>query len=482
MSIGMKPLCSLNPLKHVPTPLAVLNPATETLVQEIPIDDRPVVQQKAAAARAAQPGWAARPLSERMVAIARFRDLLTQRQADLAATLTSETGKPITQANNEIGATPGRIDFFLKHVAQGVAPALMHQAPVGVPGTAALEEVITHSPLGVVANISAWNYPYFVGTNVFVPALLTGNAVLYKPSEFATLTGLAIADLLHTAGVPQDVFVPVVGGGATGAQLLEQPLNGVFFTGSYSTGKKIAAAAAAQLAKVQLELGGKDPAYICDDVTDVAAVAVAVADGAFYNNGQSCCAVERIYVHAAVYEAFLEAFLATVQGFVMGDPKDPKTYLGPISRPVHLDELARQITDAVAQGATLRCGGRRIDRKGWYFAPTVLTEVTAGMAVMRDETFGPVIGIQKVDSDAAAIALMNDTDYGLTAAVYSASRHRAVEILAQLNSGTAYWNCCDRVSPRLPWSGRGHSGLGTTLSLEGIRTFTQPRGWHLRAY
>ena len=458
-----------------------MNPATETLIKEIPADDPATVYRKGVAARAAQPAWAARPLADRIEAIARFRELLGEQQDDLATTLTAETGKPITQAHNEISATLGRIQFFLDHIAQAVAPTMMHQEPVGIPGTAALEEVITYDPLGVIANISAWNYPYFVGTNVFVPALLMGNTVLYKPSEFASLTGLAIAHLLHIAGIPQDVFIPVIGDGAVGANLLTQPLNGVFFTGSYRTGQKIAAAAAAQLAKLQLELGGKDPAYVCDDVPDVAGVAAAVADGAFYNNGQSCCAVERLYIHANVYDEFVEAFLATVNGFVMGDPHAPDTYLGPISRQVHLHELERQVKEAVTQGATLRCGGHRVERTGWYFEPTVLTEVTHGMSVMRDETFGPVIGLQKVEDDAEAIALMQDTPYGLTAAVYSPNRQRAVAILQQINSGTAYWNCCDRVSPYLPWSGRGHSGLGATLSLEGIRTFTQPRGWHLKA-
>ncbi|MEO1123961.1 MAG: aldehyde dehydrogenase family protein [Cyanobacteria bacterium J06639_16] len=460
--------------------LSIINPATEALVKEVPIDDAAAVQRKVTAARAAQPTWAARPLAERIDAIARFQGLLTQQQTALAATLTSETGKPITQANAEIATTVERISFFTQHVAQVIAPEIVKQDAVTIPGMAALEEVITHDPLGLVANISAWNYPYFVGSNVFIPALLTGNTVLYKPSEFSTLTGLAIAELLHTAGVPEDVFIPVIGGGLTGTALLEQPLDAICFTGSYATGKKIAAAAAAQLTRMQLELGGKDPAYVCNDVPDVAAVAAALADGAFYNNGQSCCAVERIYVHADVYDAFLEAFLDTVNGFVMGNPSDAKTYLGPVSRKPHLSELTRQVKDAIAQGAILQIGGHSIEGKGWYFAPTVLTGVNHDMAVMRDETFGPVIGIQKVDSDAEAIALMNDTPYGLTAAVYGAERDRALKILSQVNSGTAYWNCCDRVSPPLPWTGRGHSGLGATLSLEGIRSFTQPRGWHLK--
>ena len=461
--------------------LSIINPVTEALVKEVPVDDGAAVQAKVAAARSAQSAWAARPLAERIEAIARFQDLLNQHQAILAATLTSETGKPISQANAEISTTVSRINFFTQTVAGAIAPEVVKQDAVGIPGLADLEEVITHDPLGVVANISAWNYPYFVGSNVFIPALLTGNAVLYKPSEFSTLTGLAIAELLYKAGIPEDVFIPVIGGGLTGAALLAQPLDGICFTGSYATGKKVAAAAAAQLMKVQLELGGKDPAYVCNDISDVAAVAAALADGAFYNNGQSCCAVERIYVHADVYDGFLEAFLATVSGFVLGDPTDANTYLGPVSRKPHLNELTRQVKDAIALGATLHCGGHAVDGTGWYFAPTVLTGVNHQMAVMRDETFGPVIGIQKVESDSEAIALMNDTAYGLTAAVYGTSRDRALKILSQVNSGTAYWNCCDRVSPPLPWTGRGHSGLGATLSVEGIRTFTQPRGWQLKS-
>lgn len=461
--------------------ISVINPATAATVKTLAADDAATVQAKAAAARAAQPDWAARPLAERIAAVRGFRQRLQQRQADLAATLTSETGKPITQAQAEINATLSRIDFFTDHVAAVIGPEVVHQDPAGVPGTAALEEMITYDPLGVIANISAWNYPYFVGANVFVPALLTGNAVLYKPSELASLTGLAIAHLLHEAGIPTAIFTPVIGAGPTGAALLEQPLDGVFFTGSYPTGLKIAAAAARQLTKVQLELGGKDPAYVCDDVADVAAVAAAVADGAFYNNGQSCCSVERIYVHARIYEEFVEAFLATVRGFAIGDPSHPDTYLGPLSRQPQIDELKRQVSDAIAKGATLRCGGHPIEGQGWYFAPTVFTEVTHAMAVMRDETFGPLIGLQRVESDAEAAELMNDTAYGLTAAVYSSSRRRATQILAQISSGSAYWNCCDRVSPHLPWSGRGHSGIGTTLGIEGIRTFLQPRAWHLKA-
>jgi acyl-CoA reductase-like NAD-dependent aldehyde dehydrogenase len=327
--------------------------------------------------------------------------------------------------------------------------------------------------------VSAWNYPWFVGSNVFVPALLTGNAVLYKPSEHATLTGLAIAALLHEAGVPEDAFVPVVGDGTVGTAVVDQPVDAVFFTGSHATGRRIAARVAPRLVRLQLELGGKDPVYVCDDV-DVAAAAASLADGAMYNAGQSCCAVERLYVHEAVADAFLAALVEAVRGFRLGDPEDPDTYLGPLAREAQLAVLERQIADARERGARVLCGGRRADRPGWFFAPTVLADARNDMLVMREESFGPVIGVARVASDEEAVRLMNDTDYGLTAGVYTRERARAETILRQLDAGTVYWNCCDRVSPRLPWTGRRHSGIGTTLSTTGIRAFLQPKAWHLK--
>ncbi|MBE9064227.1 aldehyde dehydrogenase family protein [cf. Phormidesmis sp. LEGE 11477] len=460
--------------------IAVINPATEALIKEIPIDDSAAVVEKVRQARIAQPKWAARSLTEKIEVIKTFKDLLIQQVDPLASIMTAETGKPISQSRNEIAATPPRIDFFIEQIEPVIAAQHLYQEPRNaLPGTGQLEEIISYDPLGVIANISAWNYPYFVGTNVFIPALLTGNAVLYKPSEIATMTGLKITDLLHEAGVPEDIFVPVVGAGLTGAALLDQPIDGVFFTGSYETGKKIAIAAAPKLIKVQLELGGKDPAYVCDDV-DAATAAASLADGAFYNNGQSCCAIERIYVHTDVYEPFLEAFLQTVKAFKLGKPTHPDTYLGPLSRKPQLAVLTQQVADAVEKGAKAHRGGQPVDRTGFYFAPMILTDVTHEMTVMKEESFGPVIGIQRVQDDDEAIALMNDTDYGLTAAVYASERERAVKILGKVSSGSAYWNCCDRVSPRLPWTGRNHSGIGSTLSKAGIRTFLQPRGWHLR--
>jgi acyl-CoA reductase-like NAD-dependent aldehyde dehydrogenase len=453
----------------------ILNPADGSLIRELAEDDAQTVAAKYARARAAQPAWAAVRLDHRLGAIEKFKKLVEQRKNELARTLTIETGKPITQSRNELNALAGRIDFFLEKTQGALAPeTVLEDAP------GKLAERITHEPLGVVANISAWNYPYFVGSNVFVPALLAGNAVLYKPSEFASLTGLAIGEMLHAAGIPADVFSVVAGAGSTGAALVEQPVDGVFFTGSHATGARIAAACAPRMLKLQLELGGKDPTYVCEDA-DVKTAAESLADGAMYNAGQSCCSVERIYVHESIHDAFVTAFVAAVTSCKCGDPMDEATYLGPLARAPQLDVLERQVADAVAKGAKLLVGGKRLAQPGNWFEATVLSKVDHSMLLMREESFGPVIGIQQVSSDAEAVCLMNDTEYGLTAGVYTPDEARARRILAQIRSGSVYWNCCDRVSPRLPWSGVGHSGIGVTLSTYGIQAFTRPKAWHLKA-
>ena len=456
------------------TTLDVINPASGQRVARVPIDDPARIRAKARGARTAQPDWAAVPLRRRQEIIARFRQLIEEQTERLSILLTTEMGKPIRQSRNELKSLLERIDFFLAET-----PRTLRSETVWDDEATGTVERITREPLGVVANISAWNYPYFVGANVFLPALLTGNAVLYKPSEFVPQTGLAITELLHESGVPPEVFAAVIGPGEAGATLLRQGLDGVFFTGSHPTGQRIAKAIAGRSIKLQLELGGKDPAYVCDDV-DAATAAESLADGAFYNTGQSCCSVERIYVHRSVWAPFLEAFTAIVKAFPAGDPRDEATYIGPVTRPAQLEVLEAQLADARHKGAKVHLRGRVPRGRGNYFAPTVLTAVSHDMQVMRAESFGPIIGLMKVDDDEQAVELMNDTHYGLTAGVYSRDRSRAEAILSRTNAGSVYWNCCDRVSPRLPWSGRNDSGVGLTLSREGILTFTRPKAWHLR--
>lgn len=456
--------------------IEVINPATEKVIGKVVADDKTSIGQKYQAARAAQPAWQKLGLKSRLEILKRFRDRVEKDIEEAALVLTRDTGKPISQSRNELKGLLGRFDFFLAESEKTVAIETVLR------DGAALVEEIEHEPLGVIANISAWNYPWFVGSNVYFPALLTGNAVLYKPSEFALLSGELMARYLHDSGVPTAVFALVCGRGDAGAVLLELPIDGVFFTGSVATGRKIAEAAAKKFIKVQLELGGKDPAYITDDV-DVKAAAEATADGAMYNTGQSCCSVERIYVHEKVYDEFVEHFVTTVKSFKIGNPEDSETYIGALTRGLTaLEFLEGQVKDAAAKGGKLLTGGKKVQTaSGVYLEPAVLTGVDHTMEIMREESFGPVIGIMKVKDDAMAQKLMNDTAYGLTAAVYCRDQTRAREILRGVNAGSAYINCCDRVSPRLPWSGRGVSGVGLTLSTYGIETFTRPKAWHVRS-
>jgi len=453
--------------------MKIVNPATEEIIREIGEDDWETLSQKLIKLQKAQAEWVKQPLVKRIQILIQYSSFLERDLELLAHTLTEEVGKPLQQSRNEINGSRSRIAWLTANAERYLADETMQE-------DATIKELIRYEPLGVIGNISAWNYPYLVGTNVFVPALLAGNAVFYKPSEYATLTGLHIERLLKEAGIPDGLFQVAIGGAGVGDLLLDMPLNGYFFTGSYKTGKYIYEKVATKMVPCQCELGGKDPLYVADDVKDVAAVAIGTADGAFYNNGQSCCAVERIYVHEKIYDAYLAAFLEEVKSWKIGDPKTEGTYIGPLSRGSHISFLSSQVEDAVSKGATIMLGGNTLSGKGYFFEPTVLTHVNHDMSVMMEESFGPIIGIMKVKDDQEAIALMKDTEYGLTASVYSSDQQRAASILQQIDSGTGYWNCCDRVSAALPWSGRKHSGFGATLSHAGIRAFAQPKSYHLR--
>jgi acyl-CoA reductase-like NAD-dependent aldehyde dehydrogenase len=452
--------------------MKIINPATEAVIKEIAEDDTASIQTKFEKAKAAQKIWTKVPLKERIACIAKFNKLMLANSDMIAADLTSEVGKPLDQAKGEISGGVGRSEYFVENSEK-------YLTEEWVVSEGATREKITYEPLGVIANISAWNYPILVGFNVFIPALIGGNAVLYKPSEFSTLTGLNMAEMLWKAGIPKDVFQVVIGAKDAGEALLNLPLDGYFFTGSYATGKYIAERVASKLVPVGLELGGKDPVYVSEDV-DVKTAAAAGVEGAFYNNGQSCCGVERIYVQEKIYDEYVAAYMEEAKLMKLGDPTEEGTFLGSLTRPQQIAVLEDQVKDAVEKGASLLLGGKRSDKRGYYFEPTVLSNVNHSMKVMMDESFGPIIGIQKVTGDAEAIELMLDTPYGLTSAIYTQDEDRALELMQQLNSGTVYWNCCDRVSPNIPWSGRGNSGLGSTLSHAGIRTFVQPKSYHLR--
>jgi acyl-CoA reductase-like NAD-dependent aldehyde dehydrogenase len=451
----------------------IINPATEEIITTIQEDNEVSLALKFEKLKNSAKQWSAVPVKKRAEILEKFVSLLKENIEELAAILTSEMGKPMQQSRNEINGAGAKAIWLAQHAPQYLSEEILSVS-------AQMTEKIVQEPLGIICNISAWNYPYNVGVNIFVPALLAGNAVMYKPSEYATLTGLQIGAYLVAAGVPEGVFQVAIGAGEVGGALLEIPFDGYYFTGSYPTGQKIYEHVAKKMVPCVLELGGKDPIYVADDVVDVASAAAGIADGAFYNNGQSCCSVERIYVQSAIYDAFVEAFVAEVKSWKMGSPTEDGVYITVLSRKTQLEVLASQVSDAVENGAQILVGGKRVDRKGNYFEPTVLVNVTHDMAVMREESFGPIIGIMRVENDAEAVYLMNDTAYGLTAGVYSADQNRAEVILAQINAGSGYWNCCDRVSAALPWSGRGNSGFGSTLSQIGLKTFTKPKAYHLR--
>jgi acyl-CoA reductase-like NAD-dependent aldehyde dehydrogenase len=453
--------------------MQIINPATEEIIKEIEEDNVESLTSKFKKLLSAQMLWSKRKLEERVAVLKKFNDLLEEYKEQLALVLTSEVGKPLQQSHNEINGAQARIKWITENADRYLSEEIMSASN-------GMEEKIRYEPLGVVCNISAWNYPYLVGVNVFVPALVAGNAVMYKPSEYATLTGIEIENLLKQAGVPANIFHVAIGDGAVGTLLLDMPFNGYFFTGSHKTGKYIYEKLATKMVPCHLELGGKDPLYVTDDVADIANVAAATADGAFYNNGQSCCAVERIYVQEKVYDEYVQELVKEVGSWKTGSPLEDGVYIGPLTRKEQTAFLLKQIEDATSKGAKILTGGHQVNKKGYYFEPTVLVNVTHEMSIMKDESFGPVIGIMKVKDDEQAIALMQETEFGLTASVYSADQNRAENILREINTGTGYWNCCDRVSAALPWSGRNHSGFGVALSHAGLRSFVKPKAYHLR--
>jgi acyl-CoA reductase-like NAD-dependent aldehyde dehydrogenase len=453
--------------------MQIINPATEEIIKEIPPDSAAVLDMKFQMLKDAAKSWAALSIKLRVEIIQKFSRSMTGQIEKLAAILTSEVGKPIQQSRNEINGAVTRIKWLSENAEKYLDDERMTL-------TNEMEERISYEPLGIVCNISAWNYPWLVGVNVFVTALLAGNTVMYKPSEYSMLTGREIERLLKEAGIPEGVFQVALGAGEVGEHLLNLPFDGYFFTGSYKTGKHIYEKCALKMVPCQLEMGGKDPLYVTNDIPDIQKVAAGTADGAFYNNGQSCCSVERIYVHEDVYEKYLTEFTKEVSSWKIGSPSDDEVYFGPLTRKEQLMVLENQVKDALAKGAQIKLGGKRLDRKGYYFQPTILTGVTQDMLVMREESFGPIIGIMKVENDEQAVGYMKDTEYGLTASVYSAGWARAERILRDVNVGSGYWNCCDRVSAPLPWSGRKHSGFGVALSHAGLQSFVRPKAWHLR--
>lgn len=454
--------------------LSIINPTTNEVIAEKETSTQENIKKSYSDLQVEQKSWKKLSISSRAKSIEKFKKYLLDNIETLATTLTQEMGKPLQESQGEIRGACERIQFFLDYVNKWPQKEVVHEE-------SGLKEVICYEPLGVVGNISAWNYPYLVGVNVIIPALISGNSVLYKPSEYTTLTGLQIEEGLIKSGVPENVFKTIIGKGDVGKNLLELPLDGCFFTGSVATGKSIYQSLAPHLIPCGLELGGKDPLYVMEDFSDIQKAASIAASGVFYNNGQSCCAVERIYVHQKHYQAFIQAFKEEAQKLRLGNPQDPQTTNGPLTRKEQMEYLQKQVEDAINKGAKVLFKYDELPNTGQFFPPTVLTHTNHSMMIMKEESFGPIVGIQEVKDDQKALELMADTDYGLTASFITNNHHRALKLAEELETGSIYINCCDRVSPRLPWAGRKNSGIGQTLSHLGILPFLKPKAYHIKS-
>ena len=426
-----------------------------------------------ARARTAQPGWAARPLADRVAVVragvARLRDMNDETVPELARMM----GRPV-RYGGEIGGVEERASYMADIAEEALAPFVVEDSP-------AFERRILREPQGVVLVVSPWNYPYLTAINTVAPALIAGNAVLLKGATQTLLAGERLARAFHEAGVPEDVFQNLYLDHATTSELIARRSFGfVNFTGSVSGGQAIERAAAGTFTGVGLELGGKDPGYVLDDA-DVDAAVETLIDGAMFNSGQCCCGIERIYVHRRHFDRFVDKAKAIVDAYVLGNPLDGGTTLGPMAHRRFADLVRAQTAEAIAAGATPVIDTARFDGDGGaYLAPQILTNVSHEMRVMREESFGPVVGIMPVDSDDVAVALMNDSDFGLTASLWTADPQRAAAIGARIETGTVFMNRCDYLDPGLCWTGCKDTGRGGALSHIGYQHVTRPKSYHLK--
>lgn len=456
----------------------IISPVDGTLYAERPYLSQPQARQALERATEAQRGWQDTALDERLRILGGAVDALLEQRDELSEELAWQMGRPVVQGPGEARGFAERARYMLE-----IAPGAL--APIEIAGKAGFKRYIQRDPVGVVLTIAPWNFPYMTAVNSVWPALAAGNAVLLKHAHQTLLCAERLERVLHLAGLPEGVFQAVHLGHDTTAALLREPaIRLVSFTGSVRGGRNIqqAVARSGQFAGTALELGGKDPAYVRADA-DLADAATNLADGAFFNSGQSCCSVERIYVHRDVYQSFVDALAAEAQKLILGNPLDGDTTLGPMVKAQAADFVRAQIAEAVKAGATTIIDPRRFtqDKPGTpYMAPQILTGVDHGMRVMTEESFGPVVGVMAVASDEEAIRLMNDSEFGLSASIWTRDPETAERLGRQVQTGTLFMNRCDVLDPALAWTGVKHSGRGASLSELGYDALTQPKSFHLR--
>lgn len=421
----------------------------------------------------AQRGWRDVPVDERVAICLRMSAWMVTHSDEIGAEISREMGRPIAYSPNEI-----RRGFAerTEHMA-AIAPAAL--ADLQVPRTDGFQRFIRKEPLGVVLVLAPWNYPYLTSVNGVVPAVIAGNSVVLKVSSQTPTVAERYAAAFAAAGLPDGVFQHVTAGHDEVAEIIGDPrIAFVAFTGSVPGGHAVVRAAANRFIATNLELGGKDPAYVRPDANLEATIAELV-DGSFFNSGQSCCAVERIYVHHDVFGEFVDGFVDLAGRYVLGDPLDPGTTLGPMVRVSAADLVREQVAEAEKLGARRLLG--RSDFQGVpYLPPQVLVDVDHSMRVMTEESFGPVIGIMPVRDDDSAVTLMNDSDYGLTASIWSADVDAAIALGDRVETGTLYLNRCDYLDPALAWTGVKDTGRGVSLSPLAYDALTRPKSFHLR--
>jgi acyl-CoA reductase-like NAD-dependent aldehyde dehydrogenase len=434
-----------------------------------------VAKARAAVAQAAQAqlAWASTPLARRIALVLAGVKRLGEMNAQIVTELAWQMGRPV-RYGGEFSGVNERATYMA-----GIAEAAL--APIEIEDSAAFFRRIERKPLGVVLVVAPWNYPFLTAINSIVPALLAGNAVILKHSSQTPLAGERLAEALYAAGVPEDVFQNLVLDHATTAALISEKAFGyINFTGSVAGGKAMEQAAAGTFTAIGTELGGKDPGYVMDDANLDAAVATLI-DGAMYNSGQCCCGIERIYVCEKYFDAFVEKAVALVEQYKLGNPLDENTTLGPMANLRFANEVRSQIDEAVAAGARPLVDPRLFPEDGGaYLMPQILVDVDHSMRVMREESFGPVVGIMKVRDDDEAIALMNDSDFGLTVSLWTQDRERALQIARRLETGTVYMNRCDYLDPALCWTGCKDTGRGGSLSVIAYHNLTRPTSLHFR--
>jgi acyl-CoA reductase-like NAD-dependent aldehyde dehydrogenase len=434
------------------------------------------IEQALQRARAAQAPWQRVPVPERVRIIESFCQEFEQRGTDVATELSWQMGRPIRFAASEVRGTLERARYMA-----GIAATALADLDAGPkPG---FRRFIRREPLGVVFTVAAWNYPYLIAVNSVVPALLAGNAVVLKHSAQTPLCAERFVECFAAAGLPAGLFQALhLTHADTEAVIRDTRIDFVAFTGSVAGGRAVQRVAAERFIGVGLELGGCDPVYVRHDA-DLPHAIENIVDGAYFNSGQSCCGLQRIYVHESVYERFVRGCTELIQRYRLGDPLDPETTLGPVVRTAAAETIRAQVHAAIGAGARAAICEQDFPRNQPgtpYMAPQLLVDAPAGSSVMREEIFGPVAGVMKVDSDAEAVAHMNDSSFGLTAAVWTRDEHAAVTLGEQVRTGTWFMNRCDYLDPALAWVGVKDSGRGCTLSVVGYEHLTRPKSFHLR--